>query len=162
MKEYITAEELKRLRSKLNMTQAEFAKLIDTSKSTIERWEGDKTGQIIGPVVPLVRILENRPFLAEKYLSIPEKETPIRMWYYYKNKKCTMIDVDDAKQFVSIKNYTDDIMFRAFGINEEPTYTEYLSFLESRCFPKTRDKTLSPSFTKFSKAAHIAPVPDEV
>ena len=31
-------------------------------------------------------------------------------------------------------------MYRAFGINDEPTYLDYLEFLESRCFPRTRDK----------------------
>ena len=28
----------------------------------------------------------------------------------------------------------------AFGVNQLPTYEEYEEFLESRCFPKTRDK----------------------
>lgn len=140
MEEYITSEELKRLRSKLKLTQVEFAETMGISKSTIERWERDKDGKITGPIVPLLRILENRPGLFEKYLTIPEKHTPLRMYYMYKNKKCTLIDIDDAKQFVSIKNFTDDIMFRAFGVNDDPTYLDYLEFLESRCFPRTRDK----------------------
>ncbi|CBK73893.1 Predicted transcriptional regulator [Butyrivibrio fibrisolvens 16/4] len=140
MENYITSEELKRLRAKLGVTQVEFAELINSSKSTVERWERDKEGRITGTIVPLVRILENRPFLADIYLRVPPKEMPVRIWYMYKNKKCSLIDVDDAKQIVKVKNYTDDIMFRAFGINEQPTYLEYLEFLESRCFPKTRDK----------------------
>ena len=140
MENYITSEELKRLRAKLGVTQVEFAELINSSKSTVERWERDKEGRITGTIVPLVRILENRPFLADIYLRVPQKEMPVRIWYMYKNKKCSLIDVDDAKQIVKVKNYTDDIMFRAFGINEQPTYLEYLEFLESRCFPKTRDK----------------------
>ena len=140
MEEYITSEELKRLRSKLELTQVEFAEIMSISKSTIERWERDKSGKITGPIVPLLRILENRPSLAEKYLITPPKKSPLRMYYMYKNKKCTLIDVNDSKQQVLVKNYTDDIMFRAFGINEDPTYLDYLEFLESRCFPRTRDK----------------------
>ena len=31
-------------------------------------------------------------------------------------------------------------MLRAFGPNTEPSYDEYQEFLESRCFPRTRDK----------------------
>ena len=31
-------------------------------------------------------------------------------------------------------------MFRAFGVMEEPDYNQYIEFLESRCFPRTRDK----------------------
>ena len=36
-------------------------------------------------------------------LKIPPKELPIRMWYMYKNKPCTLIDVDEAKKIVRIK-----------------------------------------------------------
>ena len=28
----------------------------------------------------------------------------------------------------------------AFGVNQAPTFEEYEEFLESRCFPSTRDK----------------------
>lgn len=31
-------------------------------------------------------------------------------------------------------------MFRAFGVVETPDYDQYLEFLESRCFPSSRDK----------------------
>ena len=31
-------------------------------------------------------------------------------------------------------------MLRAFGVNNEPDYDDYEQFLESRCFPRTRDK----------------------
>ena len=41
---------------------------------------------------------------------------------------------------VKITNYTDNVMFRAFGIEEAPNYEMYQEFLESRCFPKSRDK----------------------
>ena len=32
-------------------------------------------------------------------------------------------------------------MYRAFGANNQPNYTDYLSFLEERCFPRKRDKS---------------------
>ena len=63
---------------------------------------------------------------------------PVRMWYMYKNKVCTLIDVDEVKQIVQIKNYADNIMFRAFGSNQKPDIEDYREFLESRCFPRTR------------------------
>ena len=44
------------------------------------------------------------------------------------------------KQKVKIKNYTDKIMFRAFGVVETPNYNQYQEFLKSRCFPESRDK----------------------
>ena len=36
--------------------------------------------------------------------------------------------------------YTRDYVLRAFGREEHPTFEEYEAFLESRCFPKSRDK----------------------
>lgn len=51
-----------------------------------------------------------------------------------------MIDVDVRTRRVKIKNFVSDTVFRAFGNNEHPSYEEYENFLESRCFPRSRDK----------------------
>ena len=64
----------------------------------------------------------------------------MRMWYMHEQEICTLIDVDELRKRVRIKNYTDNIMFQAFGNLKEPTYEDYEVFLESRCFPKSRDK----------------------
>ena len=58
----------------------------------------------------------------------------------YKNKPCALIDVDEAKKIVRIKNYVDNVQFTAFGSNTEPSIADYEDFLESRCLPKSRDK----------------------
>ena len=57
-----------------------------------------------------------------------------------KNEVCTIIDVNEREKRVQIYNYTRDNIKRAFGVNEHPTFEEYQEFLESRCFPRTRDK----------------------
>ena len=62
------------------------------------------------------------------------------IWYMYEQNVCTLIDVNERERKVKIKNYTDKIMFRAFGVMEEPDYNQYIEFLESRCFPESRDK----------------------
>lgn len=53
---------------------------------------------------------------------------------------CTVIDVEDREELVRIKNFVTDPVFCAFGRNEHSTYKDYEAFLESRCFPPTRDK----------------------
>lgn len=113
-------------------------KFVGVSKPTIERWEtSDK--EITGPVVLLYDLLsEHEEWLESR--KIPAKKYPLRLWYMYKSRKCTLIDVDEMNQKVYIRNYARNIMFRAFGANDEPTYEDYEAFLESRCFPKTRDK----------------------
>ena len=136
--EYVTADEIKRLRKKLGITQSEFAQLIRTSKPTVERWERSRDN-ITGPIVLLVKMLNDNIDYANN-LVVPERQMPIRMWYMYKQKICTLIDVDDVKRIVKIKNYNSNILFTAFGVNQNPSYDDYMEFLESRCFPRTRDK----------------------
>lgn len=135
-KEYTTAKEIKETRKKLGLTQKDFAQLVGISKPTIERWEMSK-GEITGPIVTLL------PLLTREYVDahrIPRQTTPVRMWYMYKDIPCTLIDVSDSDRNVIIKNYVDHLQFRAFGCNEHPNYEDYQAFLESRCFPRTRDK----------------------
>ena len=134
----ITADELKECRKKLGMTQKEFAKLLGVSKPTLERWETSKK-KLTGPVVLLMDLLsEHEEWLESR--EIPALKYPLRMWYMYKNKKCTLIDVDETNEKIWVKNYVRNIMFRAFGANSEPTYEDFKEFLKSRCFPETRDK----------------------
>ena len=136
--EYVTGSDIKRVRKLLELTQKNFAAFIGVSKATIERWE-TKEDRITGPVVVLLGILENHPDYAEK-LKIPEKEYGLRMWYMHEQKICTLIDVDELRKRIKIKNYTDNILFQAFGNNTQPSFEDYEAFLESRCFPKSRDK----------------------
>ena len=135
---YATASDLKRVRRLLGLTQKEFAALVGVSKPTIERWEAG-SDKIHGPVVLLLQMLERDPEYIRS-IRIPPREYPLRLRYMYKDRLCTIIDVDERRQLVRIANYTDKLLFRAFGVNRNPTYQEYQEFLESRCFPKTRDK----------------------
>ena len=136
--EYITANEINKIRKQLGLTQKEFALLINCSKSTVERWE-TSSEPIVGPIVLLLKLLEREPEFVNK-LRVPEKNYPLRLWYMHNQTVCTVIDVDEVNQQVIIKNYTDNVMFRAFGKEEHPDYKMYTDFLESRCFPNSRDK----------------------
>ena len=136
--EYTTAEEIKRVRHSVGLTQKEFAMLINSSKSTVERWEASSE-PITGNIVLLLKLLERTPEYVEE-IRIPDKVYPLRLWYMHEQTVCTLIDVDEIRRCIRIKNYTDNIMFRAFGKEENPDYDSYLEFLESRCFPEGRDK----------------------
>lgn len=143
MKQYcvqnsITSQELKQFRKKLHMTQKEFASFLGVSKPTVERWENPEHS-ITGPVALLIDLLSEHDEILENR-EIPDAKYSLRLWYMYKNKRCTLIDVDEINQKIRIKNYVNNIMFRAFGANGHPTYEDYEAFLKSRCFPETRDK----------------------
>ena len=133
----ITGEDIKRLRSVLNMTQREFATFANCAVRTVENWESKKE-PITGPVVTLVEILLRDPEIA-KSLELPDSRLRLRLFYMYKSTVCTVIDVDEAERKVRIKNYIDKPLFRAFGVNTEPSFDDYERFLESRCFPRERD-----------------------
>lgn len=136
--EYTTAKEIKYVRAKLGLTQKEFAMLINCSKITVERWETTE-GNIVGPICLLLKMLEKYPEYATS-IRVSKKNMPIRLWYMHNQNVCTIIDVNEIKREVRITNYTDNLMFRAFGAEETPDYKMYQEFLESRCFPRSRDK----------------------
>lgn len=61
-----------------------------------------------------------------------------RKLFFSKDKVATAIDIDFQNEEIRIKNFTNNIFKRAFGINETPTWKEYQEFLEDRCIPRTR------------------------
>ena len=136
--EYLTGQDIKKVRESLSMTQKEFAIFLRSSKRTVENWENNGE-KITGPIVPLVELLRRQPELAYK-LEVPENTLKLRLWYMYDNMVCSVIDVDEPGHKVIVHNYIDDPMYRAFGVNTEPSFEEYEELLESRCFPPTRDK----------------------
>lgn len=136
--ESVTAKEIKELRKRLGMTQKEFAAFIQCSKATIERWERSKE-PLRGMIAFIINILQVYPEYVQR-TTVPEKTMPIRLWYMHNQTVCTLIDVNEMKREIRIKNYTDNIMFRAFGTVEEPDFDMYTKFLKSRCFPESRDK----------------------
>lgn len=132
------AEDIKRVRNILNMTQKEFAKFVNCSKRTVERWESTDA-KITGPIVPLADLLLRDPDLCRRNL-LPKHSMRLRLFYLYFSTVCTVIDVDELERRVYIQNYIGNPLYRAFGINTEPTFEDYEEFLKSRCFPETRDK----------------------
>ena len=59
-----TAQDIKKLRLEMNLTQKSFAALMGVSVKTIEAWEGG-TNQPSGSARRLLEILSNEPHVAE-------------------------------------------------------------------------------------------------
>lgn len=135
---HTTGEEIKKVRQSLGMTQREFADFARCSKPTVERWEASDK-EITGPIVTLLDVLKRESDIPSR-LKKPDKRLKLRLYYMYGDMVCTIIDVDEASRKVKVQNYTDNVMFRAFGINTEPNFHDYEAFIESRCFPRSRDK----------------------
>jgi len=52
----------------------------------------------------------------------------------------TKVFVNPFTKKVSIKNYMEDPMDRAFGVKEKVTYDDVLDFLEDRTVPRNRER----------------------
>lgn len=59
---------------------------------------------------------------------------------YYKDQGVllTEMEIDFVNQTVKIKNHTDNMIDRAFGVNEHPTMKDFEEFCEYRSIPQTR------------------------
>ena len=66
-------------------------------------------------------------------------EYSVRMDFMCDEECCTQILVDFKRERIKIRNMTDKVVLRAFGINRNPTWEDFMEFLEERCFPRTRD-----------------------
>ena len=74
-----------------------------------------------------------------RYLNKPLADGyTMRMTYMFRRQPCTTIDVNFFEQKIRIQNRTNDILHRAFGVNEQPTWEDFEIFLRDRCFPPTR------------------------
>lgn len=63
----------------------------------------------------------------------------MRLDYMHEEECCTVILVDFKEKRLLIENQTEDVLHRAFGIKAKPSWEDFEEFLESRCFPGTRD-----------------------
>ena len=87
--EYVTSNDVKRVREKLNMSQREFADFVNVSKPTVERWEREKD-KINGPIVLLLNMIENNMEYLDN-MKIPTKEYPLRLFYLLVNLKLYLL-----------------------------------------------------------------------
>lgn len=62
--------------------------------------------------------------------------------YYFKDTLCTHCEVDFANQIINVKNYINDPLYQAFGL-QTVTMDSIDEFFRERCFPETRVDCLS-------------------
>lgn len=77
--------------------------------------------------------------LNQRFRNVNVRDYTMRMDFMCKDECCTEILIDFKEQRIAIQNKTDDLLHRAFGIKAKPTWEDFEEFLESRCFPRTRE-----------------------
>lgn len=77
--------------------------------------------------------------LNRRFQNVNVREYTMRMDFMCGDECCTEILIDFKEQRIAIQNDTEDLLHRAFGIKAKPTWEDFEEFLESRCFPRTRE-----------------------
>lgn len=77
--------------------------------------------------------------LNQRFRNVNVRDYTMRMDFMCKDECCTEILIDFKEQRIAIQNKTDDLLHRAFGIKAKPTWEDFEEFLESRCFPRSRE-----------------------
>lgn len=76
----------------------------------------------------------NRQFSTENLVDYV-----MRMEYMCGEECCTAILVNFKERKLLVQNQTADVLHCAFGVKVKPSWEDFEDFLESRCFPETRE-----------------------
>lgn len=136
-KPIFTEEQIAEIRQKREqgITTSALAKEYGVSRQTLSAYL-NKKDQKTETIIESLRLWRE---LNRSFQDINVVDYTMRMDFMCEEECCTMILVDFKHEKIKIKNTTDKIILRAFGINVNPTWEEFLEFLEDRCFPRTRD-----------------------
>ena len=131
-------DELKRIAAQMNQKNPRQA----GRKKKFKHEDVERMWELRADGVPMQEIADQYGTsrqIVSKYLNrAPEDGYTMRMTLMYQNRPCTAIDVNFLQNKIKIQNYTKDILHRAFGVKEDPTWEDFYVFLQDRCFPKTR------------------------
>ena len=123
---------LRQISKKLGCGRKKALSKTDTGKAV----EMQKQGMSVGEIAQHFSVSRQT---ISKYLNTPPDEKySLRLDFMFRQKVCTEIYVDFLNKKISVINRTDDIIKRAFGVKEDPTWTDFEEFIGSRCFPESR------------------------
>lgn len=127
-------EELKQ-RHEAGETVTTLAKELGVSRQTLSGYlnKKEETERAI------YRTLQAWAKLNRKFRSVEVSEYTMRMDFMCQDECCTVILVNFKDRKIAVQNETDDVLHRAFGVKVRPTWEDFEEFLESRCFPRTRE-----------------------
>ena len=74
----------------------------------------------------------------QEYKDTHNRNKLLQLQFFHGDSLCTTILADETAEKVLIENHTSDPLYTAFGVNDNPGWQDYQSFLEERCIPKSR------------------------
>lgn len=136
-KKVLTEEQILRIkeRRRAGETITSLAKEYGVSRQTLSSYLNPKEIE----KEQIYRTIRKWTELNRKFRSIDVGEYQMRMDFMCQEELCTTILIDFQRQRIAVQNETEDLIHRAFGIKAKPTWEDFEEFLESRCFPRTRE-----------------------
>lgn len=133
----ISAEKLEELKRRRDAGEAisALAKETGVSRQTLSGYLNKKEKE----EEAICRTLHAWARLNRKFRNLEVSEYTMRMDFMCQDECCTVILVNFKDREIAIQNETDDVLHRAFGVKVRPTWEDFEEFLESRCFPRTRE-----------------------
>lgn len=74
----------------------------------------------------------------QEYRNTYKKHKLLQLKFYHGDTLCTTVLADETNKSVLIENHTDNPLYTAFGVQDNPDWQDYCLFLEERCIPKSR------------------------
>ena len=84
------------------------------------------------------KITVRRKQTMQEYRDTHNSNKLLQLQFFHGDSLCTTILADETAEKVLIENHTSDPLYTAFGVNDDPDWQDYQSFLEERCIPKSR------------------------
>ncbi len=111
------------------------AKEYGISRQALSRYLNQKTTE----TEMVCQIIRQWAKLNQRFQAVNVMDYNMRIDFMCEEECCTVILVNFREKRIAIENETDEMIHRAFGIKAKPTWEDFEEFLESRCFPRTRD-----------------------
>lgn len=136
-KPLFTVEEIDRIKEqhKAGETLTDLAKEYKVSRQTLSAYLNRKETENEQICNTIRRWAE----LNRRFQGIDVTEYQMRMDFMCQDELCTTILIDFSNRKIAVRNETEDMIHRAFGMKAKPTWEDFEEFLESRCFPRTRE-----------------------
>ena len=136
-KQALTEEQIVQIRTRhaAGETLTALAKEYQVSRQTLSGYLNRKASE----AEEIYRTIRKWAELNHRFHGIDVADYRMRMDFMCEDELCTTILIDFQGRRIAVQNETEDIIHRAFGIKAKPTWEDFEEFLESRCFPRTRD-----------------------
>lgn len=136
-KQALTKEQIDQIRARheAGETLTALAGEYHVSRQTLSGYVNGKNTE----AEQIYRTIRKWAELNHRFRGIDVADYSMRMDFMCEDELCTTILIDFQRHRIAVQNETEDIIHRAFGIKAKPTWEDFEEFLESCCFPRTRD-----------------------